>query len=173
MLWEEIEIQSPVLTLILDERAHNGLPPQTQLDDVDTYPLKEIRMIINSDSPSQIDETARRECCHGLVTIQQLAKEIVAPILDEIEVPTTVYVFHNFPNGPEDMKRLQHHLEKDLDERHERRGSGKARQYPIYTMKTLRDYISEGVEDEFLPEDLEYWRKEDQKRVGLAEKLKS
>jgi hypothetical protein len=40
-------------------------------------------------------------------------------------------------------------------------------------MKTLRDYISEGVEDEFLPEDLEYWRKEDQKRVGLAEKLKS
>jgi hypothetical protein len=172
MLWEEIEIQSPVLTLILDESAHNGLPPQAQ-NDVNMDQVKEIRIIINSDSPSQIDETAPRECCHGLVTVQQLARKIVAPILDELEVPTTVYVFHNFPNGPEDMKRLQHYLAKDLDEKHERRGSEKARQYPIYTMKTLRDYISEGVEDEFLPEDLEYWRKEDQKRVGLAEKLKS
>jgi hypothetical protein len=60
-------------------------------------------------------------------------------------------------------------IEAGLSERRGAAGLDLAqRGRPRYTIRTLSDYISEGLEDELLPEELEYWREQNQKRLAMS-----
>lgn len=93
---------------------------------------------------------------------------VIAPIiaLDSIEI--TIYLFRQLDSDLSDA--LNAAIEADLTRRQRAAGLDLIPEgRPRYTIKTLSDYISEGLEDELLPEELEYWREQNQKRLAEGE----
>jgi hypothetical protein len=92
---------------------------------------------------------------------------VMAPIVALGSTKITIYLFRQLDSAS--MDALTAAIEVDLSQRQKAAGLDLVQEgRPRYTIKTLSDYISEGLKDELLPEELEYWREQNQKR--LAEK---
>jgi hypothetical protein len=89
----------------------------------------------------------------------------------------SIYLFRDLDERRESVNTLVSALDDELAgryqasvERYWKKGQvfiGNAR--PTYFVQTLGDYISEGLEDELLWQELQYWRGETTKRLARAE----
>jgi hypothetical protein len=164
----------PTLTLVLDEMGCDDVTlereassPQVNLD-----LLKELRIILQK-TPDWLNEIAQRSTCSSdeEFTIKRLVLRILGPVMAPIvalgSTKITIYLFRQLDSAS--MDALTAAIEVDLSQRQKAAGLDLVQEgRPRYTIKTLSDYISEGLKDELLPEELEYWREQNQKR--LAEK---
>jgi hypothetical protein len=151
-------------------------PGYASYDGVDWNQVQELRIVV-SIRPPAIGRGPIIPCPADTMELSQLATDLLAPLLAKVPVPITVYLFRDFEQFGESMGSLEKILKKDLAERYKatvgdyaRRGKrydGKPR--PDYTIKRLGDYVSEGVEDELLCEDLQFWREENGRRKDQAE----
>lgn len=179
MCREWIYTTSPTLTLVLDEAkcGTNGLPHQAHYRGVVWTKVRELRIIVSKSPPWIGRIVPKVPCPSTVIDIPQLATRLLAPLLEGRAVPITIYLFRDFEERGESLLDLTDILDKDLEDRHQdtsdrwwRQGltfKGNAR--PDYTIKRLGDYISEGVEDEFLWQELQYWRREHMRRMEKAE----
>ena len=166
-------VRCPTVTLVLDEMGCDNVTlereahyPQVNLD-----LLKELRIL--QDTPDWLDEIAQRSTCSSdeEFTIKRLVLRILVPVMAPIipsdSIKITIYLFRQLDAASIDA--LTAAIEADLSNRLKAAGLYLVQERrPEYTIKTLSDYISEGLEDELLPEELNHWREENQKR--LAEK---
>jgi PHD/YefM family antitoxin component YafN of YafNO toxin-antitoxin module len=159
------------LTLVLDETGceEGRLRQEASYQQVNLNLLKELRIIIHK-TPKWLDDIARRSTCsiNEDFTIAGLASRMLGPVIHPIVtsgmIEITLYLFRQLDSTSIDA--LTAAIEADLSERQTSAGLDLVQQgRPRYTIKTLSDYISEGLEDELLPEELQYWREENQRRL--------
>jgi hypothetical protein len=164
-------IRCPTLTLVLDETGceEGRLRQEASYQQVNLNLLKELRIIIHK-TPKWLDDIARRSTCsiNEDFTIAGLASRMLGPVIHPIVtsgmIEITLYLFRQLDSTSIDA--LTAAIEADLSERQTSAGLDLVQQgRPRYTIKTLSDYISEGLEDELLPEELQYWREENQRRL--------
>lgn len=94
-----------------------------------------------------------------------------------VPVPVTVYLFRDFrQQDDDDFETVKKVLAKDLaraDKESLQRAMNQGRSAPptrkAYTVKTLSDYIPEGLEDEMIWQELKYWREENARRMKRDE----
>jgi hypothetical protein len=112
-------IRSPVLTLgLIDTSLPVRLQDPGGLCEVDQDVLEEVRIIV-SRTPSYIDVHAERgELRSPRANTQALVSRILVPVLANIKVPMTVYIFRKLPKNLEGEKLFEA-IEKELDARHE------------------------------------------------------
>jgi hypothetical protein len=166
----------PTLTLVLDEMGCDDVTlereasyPQVNLDF-----LKEMRVIVHK-TPKWLDRIAQRSTCsleEATSTIAELASQMLGPVITPIvalgSLAITIYLFRQL--DPASTSALTAAIEADLSKRQQAAGPDLVQEgRPRYTIKTLSDYISEGLDDELLPEELEYWREQKQKRLAEGE----
>ena len=163
----------PTLTLVLDETGCGGarLDHEASYRQVNLDFLREIRVIVHK-TPKWLDKIAQRSTCSSEedFNIAELASRMLGPVMAPIialeSIKITIYLFRQLDSAS--TKALTAAIEVDLDERQKAAGLDLVQEgRPRYTIKTLSDYISEGLEDELLPEELKYWR--EQNRMRLAE----
>jgi hypothetical protein len=87
---------------------------------------------------------------------------VIAAFLDDSSITINIYLFRQLEQELDSMKRFSVALDEDLSFR--RQGAGIV-DGPAYTIKTLFDYIDEGLEDEFFWQELQYWRGENRRRL--------
>jgi hypothetical protein len=88
------------------------------LCEVDQDVLEDVRIIV-SRTPSYIDVHAERgELRSPRANTQALVSRILVPVLANIKVPMTVYIFRKLPKNLEGEKLFEA-IEKELDARHE------------------------------------------------------
>jgi len=163
----------PTLTLVLDETGCGGawLDHEASYRQVNLDFLREMRVIVHK-TPKWLDRIAQRSTCsleEATSTIVELASQMLGPVIAPIvalgSVAITIYLFRQIDSTSTDA--LTSAIEADLDKRPKPAGSDLEEGRPRCTIKTLSDYISEGLEDELLPEELKYWR--EQSRMRMAE----
>jgi hypothetical protein len=132
--------------------------------------LKQVRIIVTK-TPKWLDKIAQRvTCTPDIADIQSLATGVVAPViaafLDDSSITINIYLFRQLDRELDSMKRFSVALDEDMSFRRQREGIVDG---PAYTIKTLSDYIDEGMEDEFLWQELQYWRGENRRRLTEVE----
>jgi hypothetical protein len=180
-------VACPILTLSLNEGdGVRHLSRQVDLRGVLWRYVSQVRIIV-SKLPAWLEFTAQMESgSERIVDIQALATSVLEPVMASIPVPVTVYLFRDLQGQDENkIKELKHMLDKGLaraDQQalqtaiHEGQPAPQPRK--AYTIKTLSDYIAEGLEDEFIWQELKYWREENDRRLkrdgtgaGLGDEL--
>lgn len=176
---QDFSISCPTLTLALDETKCGpyGLPRRAYFQGVHWEKVRELRIIVSKSPPWIGRIVPKVPCPSAVIDIAQLATKLLAPLLEGRSVPITIYLFRDFEKRGESLSILTDKLDEELADRHQvasdfwwRQGrtfNGVAR--PDYTIKGLGDYISEGVEDEFIWQELQYWRREYTKRTERIE----
>jgi len=166
-------VRCPSLTLPLDEgQSLRPLVRRIDYRGVDWDRVRQVRIIV-SKLPARLEFTAQRESeSEGIVDIQALATSILVPAMAPVPVPVTVYLFRDLQKADDnDLEMLKQLLRKGLA-RVDKEARSRATKYgePVtqprkaYTIKFLSDYIGEGLEDEFIWQELKYWREENQRR---------
>lgn len=159
------------MTLVLDETGcvDAVLDHEMSYQRVDLEKLKELRIIAHR-TPKWLDKVARRSTCSSGAPfeVERLATRILGPVISPIiaskSISISIYVFRKLDS--ESLADLKSSIDTDLGERLGRANlDDTLRNAPPYIIKTLSDYISEGLEDELLPEELKYWRERYQKRL--------
>jgi hypothetical protein len=95
---------------------------------------------------------------------------VIAPVAAYGSIPITIYVIRRL--NSESLESLIATIDAEL---HNRQGHVSTsidvppQAQQRYTIKSLSDYISEGLEDELLPVELKYWREENQRRLNRDE----
>lgn len=169
----------PVLTLALDETdvSVRHLPSQVDYWGVKWQHVKQLRIIV-SKLPAWLEFTAQRESnSEQIVGIGALARRRLVPVMTPVPVPVTVYLFRDFrQQDDDDFETVKKVLAKDLaraDKESLQRAMNQGRSAPptrkAYTVKTLSDYIPEGLEDEMIWQELKYWREENARRMKRDE----
>ena len=168
-------VRCPFLTLSLDEEQ--GVRPLARRIDyrgVDWERVRQVRIIV-SKLPAWLEFAAQRESeSGGIVDIQALATSILVPAMAPVPVPMTVYLFRELQKADDnDLKMLKQLLRKglarfDKEARYRAKKKGEPVPQPrkAYTIKFLSDYIGEGLEDEFIWQELKYWREENDRRLN-------
>jgi hypothetical protein len=166
-----IDTRWPTLTLVLDETA-------CEMADFryafawDDDALKELRIIVCK-TPAWLDKIAQRTTCtKDFADIRTLANGVVGPVISAItakhadkSIAITIYLFRELEREPEALKNFNQGLDEGISYGHRIRGAVLDRENgPKITIKTLAHYIEEGLEDEFLWQELKYWRNENQRR---------
>jgi len=175
MCFHRILVTSPTLTLVIDETEFSdshirGL--RIKCND-----LRETRLIVCvCKTPFWLDKLAHRETTSSeVVDIKYLTLKIIMPFLHSWHewksALKTIYLFRAKPNELDYIKGL---VNDAIDREYARHAARHAILYgsalvtspkPTYILKTLNDYIKEGVEDELLEEELQYWREENTRRM--------
>jgi hypothetical protein len=89
---------------------------------------------------------------------------MLSPLIAGSHVPLTIYLFQEMDEAY--MTRVQETLPIALENIPQKQYNPLPRRPAVgYTIKTLSDYIAEGVEDELLWQELKYWREENQRRL--------
>jgi hypothetical protein len=168
-------VRCPTLTLVLDEAGcdEDTFEEEASYHPVDFGFLKELRVIVHK-TPKWLDRIAQRSTCSvksNKSTIAELASRMLGPVIAPIvalgSIKITIYLFRQLDSDPSNT--LAAAIETDLSERQNAAGSDLAQGgRPRYTIKTLSDYISEGSDDELLPEELKYWREQNQTRLAMS-----
>jgi hypothetical protein len=124
----------------------------------------EVRIIVLSPTPDWLNQIAQRSTCQcDTASIDVLAIHILAPLIQTNTRPITIYMFRPLDPHGDFLEELDEAIFREL------RGMYLADDDPkVYSLKTLADYISEGVQDELLPEELKYWREENERRSNKA-----
>jgi len=172
--YHPVKVKCPTLTLVLDEVGCGGawLEGDMSYRDIDLKTLENLRVVVH-ETPKWLDDIAGRIICSDgwPIDIDSLAKRMLGPIIAPVVSPIsiTIYLFSQLDS--KDLASLRTAIDTNLSERRAAAGidDGSAQaDRPTYALKTLSDYITEGLEDELLPEELEYWREEYQKRLAPA-----
>lgn len=173
MYYHECVVASPKLTWIVDE-THLGSKAGIIGLGIECNKVDEVRIIICK-TPSWLDKRAGRETVSDqVVNLKYMVNKMILPFLKYSHrnaASATIYLFR-----AEDNQRNSISLTVDWALEDEGRLDPEiARMFgthyvappkPIYTIKTLNDYIKEGVEDELLEEELQYWREENTRRLN-------
>jgi len=134
------------------EGGNGGYPNQSGADIV--------RVVVLSKTPARIDKFAQRApCTCPVADAYVLATHVLAQIVRNIE-GVNIYIFRDFDPDSGFLDELDEDLQLELGDMY----SGFDFE-ATYSLETLADYISEGVEDELLPEELQYWREENERRL--------
>jgi hypothetical protein len=170
----ELDMSCSILTLVIDDAEPTGaihwryqLMRYEALTAANGYPGRpdadEVRIIVLSQTPAWVDKIAQREPCRcDVADVYILATHILAQVIREIE-GVNVYLFRPIdPNG-DFLARLDQAIRDELD----MLGVQLRADPGTYFLKTLADYSEEGVEDELLPEELQYWRGENMRRLAM------
>jgi len=165
----------PTLTLVLDETGckRDALEEEASYQHVNLDLLEELRIVVHK-TPNWLDEIAQRSTCSSDedFTIAGLASRMLGPVIAPIIaldlIKITIYLFRQLDSAS--TNALTAAIEADLTRRPKAAGLDLIQEgRPRYTIKTLSDYISEGLEDELLPEELKYWREQNQMRLAEGE----
>ena len=166
-------VRCPVMTLSLDEGEGVRLARQVDYRGVSWDRVNKARIIV-SKLPARLEFTAQRESeSEGIVNIQALATSILLPAMASTPVPVMVYLFRDFQQADDnDLEVMQQLLRKglarvDKEARYRAKKNGEPAPQPrkAYTIRFLSDYIAEGLEDEFIWQELKYWREENDRRL--------
>jgi len=164
----------PTLTMVLDETACDMVNFDKRFGAGYVAGLKELR-IIACKTPKWVDKIAQRvTCSDGIANIESLANGIIAPVVAEFvadkSIAITIYLFRRLDLEEDTLKRFNRALHEGILYARQKAGAvWDSRDGPSITIKTLSDYIDEGLEDEFLWQELQYWRNENQKRMTEVE----
>ena len=160
-------VTSPTLTWIVDETDF-GCKPDWDGFKIRCENLKEARLIIRK-KPPRFDRIARRDTVSS-DSVMKLFYKMIAPFLllrHCTSVTKTIYLFRV---KAKELDHIKQAIGQWLDgvypyvaQRHS--VSSLESLKSAYTIKTLDDYIKEGVEDELLEEELQYWREENARRM--------
>jgi hypothetical protein len=162
------------LTLCLDEGEGVRLTRQVDYQGVYWDRVRQVRIIV-SKLPARLEFIAQRESeSEGIVDIQAVATSILVPAMASIPVPVTVYLFRDLQQEDDnDLGILKRWLRKglarvDKKARYSAKKKGEPAPQPrkAFTIKFLSDYIAEGLEDEFIWQELNYWREENDRRLS-------
>jgi hypothetical protein len=166
-------VRCPSLTLSLDEGEGVRLARQVDYRGVYWDRVRQVRIIV-SKLPARLEFTAQRESeSEGIVDIQALVTSILVPAMGPVPVPVTVYLFRDLQQADDnELEILRQLLRKglarvDQEARHRAKKKGEPASLPrkAYTIKFLSDYIAEGLDDEFIWQELKYWREENDRRL--------
>jgi hypothetical protein len=167
-------VACPILTLSLNEGAGlRHLSRQVDVWGVHWRLVDQVRIIV-SKLPAWLEFTAQMESgSERIVDIQTLVTSVLVPAMASVPVPVTVYLFRDFEGqGKNKINEVKHMLDKGLaraDQQALQTAMNKGQPAPqprkAYTIKMLSDYIAEGLEDEFLWQELKYWREENDRRL--------
>lgn len=170
-------VQCPTLTLVLDETGcgEARLRDDMQYRDVELPVLKHLRIIVQ-----RTPERLELESGEDMSSINQpfdigrlvsrMLKPVIAPIVTLGWILVTVYIFHQLDT--KSLEALTIAIDTQLGERNAVTGmtvDGSQKGRPLYIIKTLSDFISEGLTDELVPQELRYWRGVNQTRMAKAE----
>jgi hypothetical protein len=169
----QLNVKSPTLTLVVDETELGGSSEFSGLVHIPEH-LNETRLIVCK-TPSWLDKLAYRETISSeVVDIHDLTTNIIIPFLRRGRSAfKQIYLFR----AKDSERNYINRIVNAVIDRENRDRSRYALLYgwpfypalPDYTIKTLKDYIEEGVEDELLEEELQYWREENSKRLNEGE----
>lgn len=176
----ELDMSCSILTLVIDDAEPTGaihwryqLMRYEALTAASGFPGRpdadQVRIIVLSQTPAWVDKIAQREPCRcDVADVYILATHILAQIIREIE-GVNIYLFRPIdPNG-DFLARLDQAIRDELD----MLGVQNRADPGTYSLKTLADYIAEGAEDELLPEELQYWREENMRRLTMEKESAS
>jgi hypothetical protein len=158
----DFDVNCPTLTVVIDEAELLGEEgAQYQMDKYwRVSNVKTIRIIVLPPTPAWLDKIAQRAKCRcRWADVEHIASHILSPLMIDQAYEFIVYVFRPLDPDGTFLKELGEYFE---DERY---AFAFKPTPPSYCFKTLADYIAEGVEDEFLIEELQYWREENQRRL--------
>lgn len=173
----KIDTRCPTLTMVLDETACEMVDYEKMSDAGSVNNLQELR-VIACKTPAWLDKIAQRVTCSpNIADIRSLASGIVGPVVSEFmaydwyrSINITIYLFRRLDLEDDALKSFSQALDEGISRGIQMRGSVVDRQDdPTITIKTLADYIDEGLEDEFLWQELQYWRNENQRRLTEVE----
>lgn len=139
--------------------------------DVECENLKEARLVICK-TPSQFGSIAQKSTVSSkVVDIEYLTLRIILPFLllrhHGTPIAKTIYLFRVKAEELDHVKQaVNHHLDNSHPYLHQMHGRVYLKPPKSgYTLKSLDDYIEEGVEDEMLEDELQYWREENTRRL--------
>jgi len=168
-----LRVTCPTLTLVMNdiECAMGRLPHMNWISyhGVRWKHVKHIRFIVNR-TPPWLDKIAERLPYPNRprLTSQRLVEGMLSPLIAGSRVPLTFYVFQEMDKAY--MTRVQETLPTALNKIPQRPLNPLPQYRPVpYTIKTLSDYITEGLEDELIWQELRYWREENQRRMENKE----
>jgi len=171
MYYHELLVTSPKLTWITDETDFGSNPGLNGFD-VKCENLKEARLIICK-TPSAFDSIAQRSTVSSkVVDLEYLTLRIILPFLlvrhHGRPIVKTIYLFRV---KAEELDHVKQAVSHDLDQIYPylaqmQGGLPLKPSKSAYTLKILDDYIKEGVDDELLEEELQYWREENTRRLN-------
>jgi hypothetical protein len=168
----QLVLNCSTFTLVLDETdtlVWGSLP--VHYEEIDWKIPKEIRLVITRErdhpddvaqgSPSTTDMYER-----NTYELRSLLHKTILSLFGHTDVPITIYLFRPFGADGEHLAMLQGVIDGILSRRHQDQVDNKPKK-PECTIKTLEDYIEEGCEDEFPPDELRYWREMYEERKNL------
>jgi hypothetical protein len=166
-----LDVKCKTLTLVIDEAEPTGsIDGRYQLERYEglknygnlSYPdADKVRIIVLSKTPAWLDKLAQRAHCKCAVAdIYVLATHILAQIIRRID-DVDVYLFRDFDPKGGFLDELDVAIRDELA----MLNISHQDEPGTHHLKTLADYISEGVEDELLPAELQYWREENARRL--------
>jgi hypothetical protein len=168
------KVKCPVFTLSLDEgKSVRHLARQVDYRRVHWNYVQQFRIIV-SKFPAWLEFAAQKESAsEGIVDIQALVNSILVPAMAPVPVTVTVYLFRDLRQQDEtqvnEVKQMLDkglaHAEQQALQRAIQKGKPAPQPRKAYVIKTLSDYIAEGLEDEFLGQELKYWREENDRRL--------
>jgi len=169
-------VQYSTLTLVLDETDCDVVDRNRQCDSFIDHSntLESLRVVVHK-TPAWLDRIAQRETCSSrIVDVHRLISAIIIPAI-RLSAALGSRPIEIDPHGNE-MGMIRRALDRELARidppvvlPSELEGEIQ-QERPKYTIKTLSDYIEEGLEDEFIWQELKYWRKENDRRKGKAGK---
>jgi len=169
-----VKVRCPTLTLVLNEVGceETWLYADMSYRDIDLKTLENLRIILHK-TPRWLEDIAGRKLCSDRwpIDIHSLAKRMLGPTIAPVGPPISITIYLFSQLDPKALACLRTSIDTDLSERRAAAGIGDSSAQadrPTYALKTLSDYITEGLEDELLPEELEYWREEYRKRLPPA-----
>jgi len=168
MSLHRLAINAATLTLVINdvECSMDALPDEITYRKVNWERVKDLRIIVNR-TPDWLDKIAQRKAYGNahIADTRRLAEGMLAPLIAASTAPLTIYLFQIMDK--EQMIQLKGRLTKALNESFPLPATvdpPSSQSRPSYTLKTLSDYIAEGVEDELIWQELQYWREENRRR---------
>ena len=170
------------LTVVLDETDCNVVDwnQQRNSEISHTHTLESLRVVVHK-TPAWLDRIAQRETCSKrIVDTHRLISAILIPAIRRSaalgSISIEIYLFREIdPHGTEMgmIRRALDHEPAQFDlpvVLSSQLGGEVQRERSTYTIKSLSDYIEEGLEDEFIWQKMKYWHEENDRRKGKAGK---
>jgi len=166
-----LRVTCPTLTLVINdiECGMGLLPSRIRYKGVDWAYVKEIRVIVNR-TPPWLDKIAERASYPDPPPLgsRRLAMRIIFPLVLAFIVPLKFYLFQDMDEVY--LTSVQDTLAATLNNTTSTQGRDPQSEMKVpYTFNTLSDYITEGLEDELIWQELKYWREENQRRMENKE----
>jgi hypothetical protein len=170
-------VKCHVLTFVLDDFVYRmgELPDKVLYPGVDWNEVKEIRIIVTGELNQRLSEIGQRKYTPATTYRYRTSRRgrMLAALISGSKVPLTIYVFDFDEPGDEEIISMRRRIERLLVRSYRaQERSGSTYTHAEYTIKTLSDYMAEGLEDELLWQELLFWRMLDRDLKELDDKQK-